>query len=531
MFTLNVSLILVLVFSTQIISTDGDKSFNCQICEGNRTNAYSKNLNSILSVITSNTTEIDNGFYNFSLGQEPNKAYVIAICRRDLSLANCRSNIYGSASNFQEICLSSNESVGYYNSEMMFRYSYKPILDIRDSKLNCTYIGPWPAPEPYIEKLRQKSTNLLSGLIKKAAAGNSRDKSAAGSVNVSASLSVYAITMCSPDLSPSYCFTCLEGALKTLQICCSMRQGPSIYIPGCLIETENYPFLNLATWNSIPPSPLIPFTPPIPHRRRSKPGRGIYIVIGVVSVLLVTASLFLYFSRRTKQNKQEIEKNNDQVICMDFKQFDFSAVQAATHNFSNTKRLGIESSARVYKGMLPGGQEIAVKMLLKIDKDIKRKFDNEVLLLTNLQHRNLVKLLGFCVQQDLMLLIYEFLPNESLDKFLLHDTAKRANLNWETRYNVIQGIARGLSYLHDDSLLRVIHRDLKPSNILLDVDMKPKISNFIKATHVHEDQTRGASSTIKVGICLQSMGNKGNSLLNLMSLASVSCYWKSYAGK
>ncbi|KAL2927971.1 Cysteine-rich receptor-like protein kinase 37 [Bienertia sinuspersici] len=147
-------------------------------------------------------------------------------------------------------------------------------------------------------------------------------------------------------------------------------------------------------------------------------------------------------------------------------------------------------------GRLPIDQEIAVKRVSKYDRH-----NNEILLLADLQHRNLVKLLGFCLEKGSRYLIYEYLPNESLDLFFcgkanVVNYFKRVNLSWETRHKIILGIARGLLYLHEDSHLRVIHRDLKPSNILLDVAMNPKISNFSKASLVQADQTRGDRSTI-----------------------------------
>ncbi|KNA10866.1 hypothetical protein SOVF_140420 [Spinacia oleracea] len=351
MFTSSLILSLILVFLKQIIFTDGQTNLDCEICQGNRTNdEYSRNLNNLLSIITSNTNIINNGVYNSSFGKEPNKVYVLAVCRRDLLVTDCHRHITDSAIRFREVCVTSNESIGYYSSESIFRYSYKPILDI-DSNINCTFRGPWPVPEPYVEKFRQESRSLFDGLIKKTAAGNSSDKSAAGVVNVTGSLSIYAITMCSPDLSSSYCLHCLKRGLSEIDVCCSSLQGATFYRSGCTIQFDNYPFFNFASWNSMPPSILPPFTPAL-ARRRSKPGRGIYIVIGVVIAILATASLLIYFSRRSKQNKDQID-NNDEIICVDFRKFDLRAVQAATHNFSDAKNIGKGSSGRVYKVLPP----------------------------------------------------------------------------------------------------------------------------------------------------------------------------------
>ncbi|KAJ4818460.1 Serine/threonine-protein kinase [Rhynchospora pubera] len=145
--------------------------------------------------------------------------------------------------------------------------------------------------------------------------------------------------------------------------------------------------------------------------------------------------------------------------------FTFDCIATATNNFGSSNKLGEGGFGLVYKGKLPGGEEIAVKRLSATSRQGIEEFKNEVILIAKLQHRNLVRLLGCCIQGREKLLVYEFLPNKSLDAFLF-DPSKRGLLDWRKRFNIIEGIARGLLYLHCDSRLRVVHRDLKASNVL-----------------------------------------------------------------
>ncbi|XP_056171847.1 G-type lectin S-receptor-like serine/threonine-protein kinase At1g61370 isoform X2 [Syzygium oleosum] len=157
--------------------------------------------------------------------------------------------------------------------------------------------------------------------------------------------------------------------------------------------------------------------------------------------------------------------------------FSFESILLATNKFNTTSKLGQGGFGSVYKGKLKDGKEVAVKRLSSTSAQGIEEFKNEILLLSKLQHRNLVKLMGYCIEGEEQILVYEYLSNKSLDTFLF-DSGKKAELDWGKRFQIIQGIARGLLYLHQDSCLRVIHRDLKVSNILLDEKMNPKISDF-----------------------------------------------------
>ncbi|XP_059638021.1 G-type lectin S-receptor-like serine/threonine-protein kinase At1g67520 isoform X2 [Cornus florida] len=172
----------------------------------------------------------------------------------------------------------------------------------------------------------------------------------------------------------------------------------------------------------------------------------------------------------------------------------FSCIATATDNFSNANKLGEGGFGPVYKGKLLG-YDIAVKRLSRLSGQGLQEFRNEVQLISKLQHRNLVRLLGYCIQPEEKILIYEYMPNNSLDSFIF-DPSKRSILDWRKRVHIIEGIAQGLLYLHLYSILRIIHRDLKTSNILLDNYMNPKISDFGMARILNEDNSRAKTKRV-----------------------------------
>ncbi|KAI7729975.1 hypothetical protein M8C21_008139, partial [Ambrosia artemisiifolia] len=229
----------------------------------------------------------------------------------------------------------------------------------------------------------------------------------------------------------------------------------------------------------------------------------IILLVTIPGVLLigVIVSTWLCYARRkrnhTKPAGEEkiLNASRSQEEDMEQPLFSFSTIANATTNFSPDNKLGEGGFGPVYKGMLEEGHEIAVKRLSNNSSQGHNEFKNEVICNSKLQHRNLVKILGCCIEGDEKLLVYEYMPNKSLDLFIF-DKTQSALLDWTKRFNIIKGIARGLVYLHQDSRLRIIHRDLKASNILLDLDMNPKISDFGLARSFGGNETQANTERV-----------------------------------
>ncbi|KAK9092261.1 hypothetical protein Syun_027172 [Stephania yunnanensis] len=230
----------------------------------------------------------------------------------------------------------------------------------------------------------------------------------------------------------------------------------------------------------------------------------VLVVVGVL--MLGSAFYYLYKKGRRRGMVQRglpmslftlasSETNEEANAKYELSIFDLDSVKIATENFSLANKLGTGGFGSVYKGKLSDGREIAVKRLSKNSVQGMNELKNEVVLIARLQHRNLVQILGCCLEEEEQMLIYEYVPNKSLD-LLLFDRTRHTSLDWKMRSEIILGIARGVLYLHQDSRLRIIHRDLKASNILLDAEMKPKISDFGLARIFGSNQSQANTNRV-----------------------------------
>ncbi|RYR37357.1 hypothetical protein Ahy_A09g042260 [Arachis hypogaea] len=297
----------------------------------------------------------------------------------------------------------------------------------------------------------------MQSLRSKAAAisGESLIKFAAGEAKVGAGFqTVYAHVQCTNDLSELECNECLTGGISHIPTCCNGKIRSRIFTPSCNLRYDTHLYFD--SLSDLPPQPSLSPAPSSPTatatpkqgKNNSSSATVTAIVVPMVSLVIVLFITFvcIYFKRKkkkpTKYSENKQSKTNEKVLdCnshnsyyysypgqgaseadyeiepIETLQFHFQTIMDATNNFSIENKLGEGGFGLVYKGRLPNGKEVAVKRLSRTDQgDIE--FMNELLLVAKLQHRNLVRLLGFCLETGERILVYEFLPNKSLDYFI-----------------------------------------------------------------------------------------------------------------
>ncbi|CAF1744124.1 unnamed protein product [Brassica napus] len=468
---------------------------------------YDTNRRLVLSTLASNVSSRD-GYYNVSVGEGPGRIYVLGLCIPGADPTACSDCIQPASVTLLDKCPNQTNSWNWRADKTLcfVRYSNRWFfnqIDLEPNQaefLNLDVTGDLAEYNRTWEGLMSRVISAASSTTPGSLAGRHY---AASTAPLSGFRTIYALMQCIPGISSVDCNACLQANVRSYQGCCWGKQGGSIRRPVCFFRFDPYPYLEaFDDIASSPPPPQIsqdlqPTTsPPHPPPDGKAISTGVIVVIVVSAVIFVAlVALVLVVLKRRQSYKTLKLETDDDITRPHSLQIDFKTIEAATNKFSRSNKVGQGGFGEVYKGKLPNGAEVAVKRLSRNSGQGTQEFRNEVVVLAKLQHRNLVRLLGFCVEGDEQILVYEFVPNKSLDYFLF-DPIKRRQLDWTRRYNVIRGVARGILYLHQDSRLTIIHRDLKASNILLDNDMNPKIADFGMARIFGMEQTRANTSKI-----------------------------------
>ncbi|KAG2639362.1 hypothetical protein PVAP13_2KG016764 [Panicum virgatum] len=326
-----------------------------------------------------------------------------------------------------------------------------------------------------------------------AAASESPARVAFGDEQVSANATLHGLAQCTVDLTPEECSRCLATHMVWLGVCCTDMNGARLSGPSCYLR---YELMAFAPGTPPTKAPLVEPPPPSAAAPGGSSGTGgsssssrkkpRTCALGGVALLLVGACIILvtWWCKEEERKQSSSSGRGSRRKRMESllqqqqqhpRRYSYSQLKRMTGSFAH--KLGQGGNGAVYKGRLPDGREVAVKMLKEAKWADGEEFINEVARISRTSHVNVVTLLGFCVEgKSRRGLVYEYMPNGSLERYA--GGGGDLSLSWERLLDIAVGIARGLEYLHRGCNAHIVHFDIKPHNILLDATFRPKISDF-----------------------------------------------------
>ncbi|XP_023767378.2 cold-responsive protein kinase 1 [Lactuca sativa] len=411
--------------------------------------------------------------------------YGLALCRRYLSTAECL-NCFDVAVTGVRVCgIVNGGRVIYDDCELRYEnFNFYTEANVRGNVGVC---GNETSTQPAFQETVKE---LLSDL--RFATPRTSNFYAASERRVKGNnVAVYAIAQCNVNISQTVCAECLSVRTTTLSGCLPNTFGRAIDA-GCFMRYSSTAFFRN--------NQTIDLTPFLKDGRISIPKGAIIggVLGGVTIMLIVLVVVYLLWHVSTKSSDHQQDKSTGATELLQGPMvYNFNDLVIATNNFSIEHKLGEGAFGEVYKGTLINGEVVAIKKTSMSSRGRKTDFDNELKIISNVHHRHLMRLLGYCNKDPHMFLVQEFMENGSLDNFLYGE--KRGSLNWKQRFEIIFGIARGLAYLHEQYHVTVVHGDIKSSNILLDDEFQPKISDFCLVRLLPENKTH--ISTKVAGTC------------------------------
>nr|GMD86349.1 cysteine-rich receptor-like protein kinase 25 [Ipomoea batatas]GME17909.1 cysteine-rich receptor-like protein kinase 25 [Ipomoea batatas] len=423
------------------------------------------NLNFLLSTLSSNGTR-RNGFYNSTVGgrnASDAAVYGLFMCRGDVSGSVCRTCVGDATVAILQRCPNQMTATIWYDY-CMLRYSDGPLYG-RPDQSSDIFILRNGHKDSQPERFMQSVGNTLDQVVTLVVNDESPDKKfATQEANVTASESIYCLGQCRPDLSDLDCRTCLSIAIQGLKSCCYSELGARYLTPDCNIWYETYLFYSTA--NSAPP-PQAPIRPPPPitynisapneeNRGSSSSKVIIAIVVPITGIILLTAIFCFVRIRNAKKRHTRLQKTDmNGVSAEESSQYDLAMVKAITNDFSLKCKIGQGGYGSVYKGMLPNGQEVAIKRLSKSSKQGAQEFKNEVEVVVKLQHRNLVS--GYMSPEYAMHGEFSVKSDVfSLGVILLEIITGKKNRNISKENRTVDLLGYAWEYWRDDTPLEIL---------------------------------------------------------------------------
>ncbi|CAN6452096.1 unnamed protein product [Victoria cruziana] len=450
---------------------------------------FHRNLRALLSGLIVNAPLP--GFHSDTVGLAFSQVHGEAFCRGDVPKDVCWYCLAQASTKIQELCPNSRRAIIWLD-HCQLRYSDENFAGKVDVSNRACQPAAENASDPtsFYRNLRI----LISNLTSMAMQSSPIHFFAIGTSVLPDSKRIYALVQCVGDIPVNQCRWCLQNASSDIEGCSNGKLGGRILLGSCSLNFEARPFFY--------GDPTLVSLPQTNHGHKRW---WIFLIVCLIVWVPLVISCALCLVRRRQQD-QEKQKRREAISTNagsikeneanhGLRHISLRTIKDATDKFSESNKLGEGGYGPVYKGKLPDGQEVAVKRLSGFSSQGLKEFRNEIELIAKLQHTNLVRLIGCCLEKEEKILVYEYMPNKSLD-FFLKDQESRVLLDWEKRFNIITGIARGMLYLHQDSRFNIIHRDLKASNVLLDEQLNPKISDFGLARIFSGMQGQEATSVI-----------------------------------